>query len=80
VLNNFRKHREDREGVASTWLVDPFSSGILFNDWQERAGKAWPIRAGYEPLSVCRSETWLLAEGWKRAGVISVREVPSSKD
>jgi REP element-mobilizing transposase RayT len=30
VMNNWRKHGEDREGLASTWLVDPFSSGILF--------------------------------------------------
>jgi REP element-mobilizing transposase RayT len=32
VLSNWRKHGEDREGLASTRLVDPFSSGILFPD------------------------------------------------
>jgi hypothetical protein len=79
VLANFRKHREDREGVASTWLVDPFSTAILFTDWQERGGKAWPIPVGYEPLMVRTARTWLLAEGWKRAGGISVLEVPSRK-
>jgi REP element-mobilizing transposase RayT len=35
VLGNWRKHGEDRHGLASTWLVDPFSTGILFPDWAE---------------------------------------------
>ena len=80
VLGNWRHHGEDRDGVPSTWLVDPFSSGILFPDWQELQDKAWmwPIRATYDPLVVFRPRTWLLSEGWKRAGVpISAREVPS---
>jgi hypothetical protein len=29
VLGNWRHHGEDREGLASTWLVDPFSTAIL---------------------------------------------------
>jgi hypothetical protein len=33
VLSNWRRHREDQQGLASTWLVDPFSSGISFPDW-----------------------------------------------
>jgi REP element-mobilizing transposase RayT len=35
VLNNWRKHGEDRQGAARAWLVDPFSSGISFPDWAE---------------------------------------------
>jgi len=80
VLSNWRKHGEDREGLASTWLVDPFSSGILFPDWKEMQDKAWmwPIGATYDPLVVRRPRTWLLAEGWKLAGgPISARDVPS---
>jgi REP element-mobilizing transposase RayT len=79
VLSNFRKHGEDREGLASTWLVDPFSSGISFPEWKELADKAWmwPLRATYDPLVVRRPTTWLLAEGWKLAGgPISARDVP----
>src|SRR5262250_2938456 len=51
-----RKHGEDRQGIARTWLVDPFSSAISFPDWQELEGKAfmWPIRVGYDPLFVRR--------------------------
>jgi putative transposase len=79
VLNNWRKHREDKQGLASTWLVDPFSSGISFPDWQELEGSdwMWPIRATYDPLVVYRPKTWLLREGWKRHGLIGAREVPS---
>ncbi len=36
VLGNWRKHGEDRCGLPSTWLVDPFSSAVLFADWKER--------------------------------------------
>jgi REP element-mobilizing transposase RayT len=62
VLNNWRKHREDQQGVASTWLVDPFSTGVLFPDWKELEDHAvmWPIRATYDPLMVRRPESWLL--------------------
>jgi REP element-mobilizing transposase RayT len=80
VLSNFRKHGEDRDGLSSTWLVDPFSTGILFPDWQELQDQAWmwPIRATYDPLVVRRPQGWLLREGWKRGGgPISARDVPS---
>ena len=80
ALSNWRKHGEDREGLPSTWLVDPFSSGILFPDWKELEDKVWmwPIRETYDPLVVLRPRTWLLSEGWKLAGgPISARDVPS---
>jgi REP-associated tyrosine transposase len=81
VLNNWRKHREDQQGQASTWLVDPFSSGILFPDWKELQDKylMWPLRKTYDPLVVRRPETWLLREAWKRHGSISARAVPGKR-
>jgi REP element-mobilizing transposase RayT len=81
VLNNWRKHREDQQGLASTWLVDPFSSGISFPDWQELEDKAlmWPIRETYDPLVVYRPQTWLLREGWKLHGPVSARDVPNQR-
>jgi hypothetical protein len=81
VLNNWRKHREDQAGLPATWLVDPFSSGISFPDWKEMEGRdlMWPIREGYEPLVVRRPASWLLREGWKRAGEVSALEVPSKR-
>src|SRR5690349_8159074 len=56
VLCNFRKHGEDRHGVASTWSVDAFSTGILFSDWKELQDKAWmwPLRETYDPMVVRR--------------------------
>jgi REP element-mobilizing transposase RayT len=79
ILGNWRHHGEDRVGLPSTWLVDPFSSAILFSDWQELEGQPWmwPIRDGYDPPMVRRPQTWLLREGWKRIGdPISARTVP----
>jgi hypothetical protein len=81
VLNNWRRHREDRMGLPSTWLVDPFSSGISFPDWQEMEGRdvMWPIREGYDPIVVRRPRSWLLREGGKVHGTISARAVPSKR-
>jgi REP element-mobilizing transposase RayT len=78
VLSNWRHHAEDKQGIATTWLIDPFSSAIAFPDWAELQDQAWmwPIRETYDPLVVRRPQTWMLAEGWKRAGAISAREVP----
>src|SRR5215471_16816130 len=76
VLNNWRRHKEDQHGLASTWLVDPFSSGISFPDWTERADqpRLWPIRDTYDPLMVRRPQSWVLRKGWKTTGSISYRE------
>jgi REP element-mobilizing transposase RayT len=81
VLNNWRKHKEDQQGLARTWLVDPYSTGILFPDWKELEDRAlmWPIRATYDPLVVRRPESWLLRESWKRVGSISVHDVPGKR-
>ena len=81
VLNNWRKHREDRQGLASTWLVDPFSSGFSFPDWKEMENSAvmWKCLATYDPLVVRRPESWLLRAGWMLHGAISAREVPGKR-
>jgi REP element-mobilizing transposase RayT len=81
VINNWRKHKEDQQGLASTWLVDPFSTGILFPGWQELEGKdfMWPMRETYDPLIVRTPASWLLREGWKLCGPISAHDVPSKR-
>jgi REP element-mobilizing transposase RayT len=81
VLSNWRHHKEDEHGLARTWLVDPFSSGISFPDWTELADQPWmwPIRETYDPLMVRRPQGWLLREGWKLAGPISARTVPGKR-
>ena len=80
VLNNWRKHREDRGDLSKTWLVDPFSTGVLFNGWKELEGHdvMWKWRDTYDPMIVWLPRTWLLSEGWRRHGLIGAREVPSA--
>lgn len=80
VLNNFRKHREDRRAPMSSWAVDWFSSAAIFPGWAEYGDEAflWHGPATYDPLVVYQPKTWLLREGWKNAGAISCREVPSA--
>jgi REP element-mobilizing transposase RayT len=81
VLNNWRKHGEDRKGDARGWKIDPFATGWLFQGWKERAGEpfAWTLRETYEPMPVWWPKTWLLSEGWRRYGLISTHEVPSKR-
>ena len=80
VLCNFRKHREDQHGPARSWLVDPFSTAVLFAGWKELEGQPpWRIPPGYEPLVVTAAQSWLLTAGWKRHGAISIHEVPGRR-
>jgi REP element-mobilizing transposase RayT len=78
VLNNWRHHLEDREGVAQHWKVDPFSTGLQFTGWKENEDSlgGFRIPPAYDGLLVWRPKTWLLREGWRRHGPISVYEVP----
>ena len=78
VLNNWRRHREDRGFVGHTWEVDPFSTGWMFPWWRERMHEdvlRWPP-PGYESLVVWRPKTWLLRQGWTKHGAISLHDVP----
>jgi REP element-mobilizing transposase RayT len=81
VLNNWRKHREDQTRMAQHWLVDPFSTGVMFMGWKERedAVVLWKWRDTYEPLPVYFPKTWLLREGWMKVGTISYFEIPSTR-
>jgi REP element-mobilizing transposase RayT len=79
VLNNWRKHGEDRAPFARTWQVDPFSSAWLFPAWKERADEPllWRPPPTYHSLVVWLPKTWLLREGWRRAGPhIALGHVP----
>ncbi|HEX3760568.1 MAG TPA: transposase [Kofleriaceae bacterium] len=80
-LNNFRKHREDVTAPASDWMIDWFSSAVMFPGWAEYgdAPFLWRGPATYDPLVVYQPTTWLLKEGWKRTGTISCHEVPSTQ-
>ena len=81
VLNNWRKHREDRSGVQATWTIDPFSSGDHFAGWKELADSPvmWRTRATYKSMPVWQPRSWLLREGWRRYGLIGAHELPGPK-
>jgi putative transposase len=80
VINNWRKHHEDRGEVTRRWDVDWYSSGAMFPDWKESGSKGFALRRPpeLEPMTVSTPRTWLLREGWKKHGAISCREVPSA--
>ena len=69
VLNNWRRHHAD---AGAPWRVDPFSSAWQFAGWSQPHGHGAPK----EPLPVVAAQTWLLSEGWSRAGPIHLDEVP----
>jgi hypothetical protein len=81
VLQNWRKHREDAAATVRGWTLDWFSSAIAFPDWLEYgdAPMMWRGPPTYEPLMVLRPRTWLLRDGWKRAGgLISLADAPAA--
>jgi len=81
VMNNWRRHQEDLTERARGWHLDWYSSGPMFRDWQEHDGKAVLLEPppNYVPLFVHPPKTWLLSVGWKNAGPISYRAVPSER-
>lgn len=78
VLNNWRHHDEHNRLQAQDWKVDPYSSAIAFPDWKEREASPILYRppSTYLALVTWRPRSWLLREGWKRHGLISIHEVP----
>lgn len=78
VLNNWRRHGEDKRGAARAWLLDRFSSACSFGGWEELGGRTpeWTLPVGYEALCVSAPRSWLLSRGWRLAGPIGMREVP----
>jgi REP element-mobilizing transposase RayT len=84
VLNNWKKHEEDRAQPMRDWKIDWFSTAAMFPGWAEYAPYEeepflWRGPQTYDPLVVYQPRTWLLREGWKKSGPISCREVPSAK-
>jgi REP element-mobilizing transposase RayT len=81
VMNNWRKHEEDRVAPMSTWTIDWFSTAAMFPGWAEYGDEAflWRGPPTYDPLVVYQPKTWLLRQGWKKSGPISCREIPSAK-
>jgi hypothetical protein len=79
-LGNWRHHEEDRRAPMSGWTIDWFSTAVMFPGWAEygEAPFLWRGPATYDPMVVYQPRTWLLREGWKKAGAISCHEVPGA--
>ncbi len=78
VLNNWRHHDEDRD-AARSWKIDRYSSAISFDGWSD-APAAWEPPADYQPPPVRPPQSWLLAVGWRKHGLIATTEVPGPRD
>ncbi|MBC7977589.1 MAG: hypothetical protein H7138_21645 [Myxococcales bacterium] len=83
VLGNWRKHGEDRSGPARNLLLDPYASGRSFPGWKELEHEREHVMRGmladHEPLVVQKPTSWLLSVGWKLAGDVSAREIPTRR-
>jgi REP element-mobilizing transposase RayT len=92
VLNNWRKHKEDRVPATKAWVLDPYSTARSFIGWIERVecvdrGEAerWfaravsPVPEELEALPISAPHSWLLREGWKLGGNVSVFEAPQRR-
>jgi REP element-mobilizing transposase RayT len=81
VMSNWRKHHEDLVSPMSSWTIDWFSSAATFPGWAEYGEEPflWRGPETYDPLIVYQPRTWLLKEGWRKAGEISCRAIPSER-
>ncbi|MBI5362480.1 MAG: transposase [Planctomycetes bacterium] len=62
VFGNARRH-----GAMVSELLDPCTSAAWFDGWKEiRGGETW----------LARARTWLLTTGWRRRGLLSIRDLP----
>ena len=76
VLLN-RKHHAVEQRCTRTW-IDPCSSAAWFTGWAHpvRADEPWKRELLALPQPTARPETWLLATGWKRHGLLRFDERP----
>ena len=73
MLKNGKKH-----GVVLPSSIDLCSSAPVFDGWKERPSiasiPATPVMATVAPAS-----TWLLTTGWRRHGLLDIRELPQQR-
>jgi REP element-mobilizing transposase RayT len=67
VLQNSRKHDAWR-----AMAPDPYSSGPAFDGWRRPVANLAESRSAF----VGRPRTWLLSSGWRKQGLIDLRELP----
>ena len=74
VLLN-RKHHAAEQKFTRTW-IDPCSSAAWFTGWAQpvRADEVWKRELLAQPRPTGIAQTWLLATGWKRHGLLRFDE------
>jgi REP element-mobilizing transposase RayT len=81
VLNNWRRHGEQRTAIARGWKLDPFSSAVSFWAWKELVGSEgtfYDLPRDHRALWVWLPKTWLLRES-VATRTISMYDVPGRK-
>jgi REP element-mobilizing transposase RayT len=73
VLQNGKKH-----GVVPQSSIDLCSSAPVFDGWMERSSIA-SIPTAPVIATVASASTWLLTTGWRRHGLLDLRELPLTK-
>jgi hypothetical protein len=70
-----------RAARARPQALRPRSSaiGATFDERTETPFAAWKPRETYQPIPVRMPRTWLLSTGWRRYGLVGLREVPGPK-
>lgn len=73
VIQNAKKHGES----VPAGRPDPYSSSFWFDGWRD---DGWKCGLSPPPGGACVSpaQTWLLASGWRRLGLISIDERPAA--
>jgi len=72
VFQNWKKHSI----VKAQGYVDPFSSAGRFDGWSGIIQRVW---LDPQPWPTYRLRTWLLEEGWRRAGPLHVDDRPGAR-
>jgi REP element-mobilizing transposase RayT len=80
VLNNWKKHGESVASLRRPWPVDPYSTASFFDGWKETNGQRIVVPSGYDGPMVWWPKTWLLSEGWRQRGLISMHFVPGGDE
>jgi REP element-mobilizing transposase RayT len=75
VLNNWRRHGEDRRRDMMSMPIDWFSSAVSFTGWSQHMQYDPP-----DPLPVSQPRTRLLQFDWQWHGLIDPFEVPGALD
>ncbi|MEO8553222.1 MAG: transposase, partial [Kofleriaceae bacterium] len=80
VLNNWKHHGESSTTLRREWPIDPYSTGSVFDGWKELEGRRFDAPSGYDGPMVWWPKTWLLSEGWRSRGLISMEFVPGGEE